>query len=85
MIVSMWCAHLDSSLRPSIRQAVKVLNFHAAKPDLPMEMPPGKPDQGVEISGARLLKFQCRGGDDKKVWYLFRSVDYRTVFYANFC
>nr|GMD08798.1 L-type lectin-domain containing receptor kinase IX.1-like [Ipomoea batatas] len=39
MIVGLWCAHPDCSLRPSIRQAIQVLNFDAPLPDLPETMP----------------------------------------------
>ncbi|THG10420.1 hypothetical protein TEA_025191 [Camellia sinensis var. sinensis] len=39
MIVGLWCAHPDRSLRPSIRQAIQVLHFEAAMPNLPMKMP----------------------------------------------
>ncbi|CAK9179144.1 unnamed protein product [Ilex paraguariensis] len=39
MIVGLWCAHPDHSLRPSIRQAIQVLNFDAAVPNLPSDMP----------------------------------------------
>ncbi|XP_060674813.1 L-type lectin-domain containing receptor kinase IX.1-like [Ziziphus jujuba] len=39
MIVGLWCAHPDQSLRPSIRQAIHVLNFEAALPNLPPKMP----------------------------------------------
>ncbi|PPD95214.1 hypothetical protein GOBAR_DD07753 [Gossypium barbadense] len=39
MIVGLWCAHPDSSLRPSIRQAIQVLDFDVALPNLPLEMP----------------------------------------------
>ncbi|CAH2080580.1 unnamed protein product [Thlaspi arvense] len=39
MIVGLWCAHPDRSLRPSIRQAMHVLNFEAAMPSLPTKMP----------------------------------------------
>ncbi|KAK8490598.1 hypothetical protein V6N12_076265 [Hibiscus sabdariffa] len=39
MIVGLWCAHPDSSLRPSIGQAIQVLDFDAALPTLPSEMP----------------------------------------------
>ncbi|KAE8725667.1 L-type lectin-domain containing receptor kinase IX.1 [Hibiscus syriacus] len=39
MIVGLWCAHPDSSLRPSIRQAIQVLDFDVALPILPSEMP----------------------------------------------
>ncbi|XVF17400.1 hypothetical protein REPUB_Repub10bG0118900 [Reevesia pubescens] len=39
MIVGLWCAHLDSSSRPSIKQVIQVLNFDIEKPNLPTEMP----------------------------------------------
>ncbi|XP_059439981.1 L-type lectin-domain containing receptor kinase IX.1-like [Corylus avellana] len=39
MIVGLWCAHPDRSLRPSIRQAIHVLNFDATIPNLPTQMP----------------------------------------------
>ncbi|XP_059435446.1 L-type lectin-domain containing receptor kinase IX.1-like [Corylus avellana] len=39
MIVGLWCAHPDRSLRPSIRQAIHVLNFDATTPNLPTQMP----------------------------------------------
>jgi len=39
MIVGLWCAHPDLSLRPSIRQAIQVLNFDAPLPNLPGKMP----------------------------------------------
>ncbi|KAM7474823.1 hypothetical protein LguiB_022066 [Lonicera macranthoides] len=39
MIVGLWCAHPDHSLRPSIRQAMQVLCFEAPLPNLPSAMP----------------------------------------------
>ncbi|XP_044489632.1 L-type lectin-domain containing receptor kinase IX.1-like isoform X2 [Mangifera indica] len=39
MIVGLWCAHPDENLRPSIRQAIHVLNFEAELPILPPKMP----------------------------------------------
>ncbi|KAK1410362.1 hypothetical protein QVD17_36898 [Tagetes erecta] len=39
MMVGLWCAHPDRSLRPSIRQAIQVLKFEVAIPILPMKMP----------------------------------------------
>ncbi|GLT69122.1 hypothetical protein SLA2020_412980 [Shorea laevis] len=39
MIVGLWCAHPDPSFRPSIRQAIHVLNFEALMPNLPTKMP----------------------------------------------
>ncbi|CAN6338892.1 unnamed protein product [Urochloa humidicola] len=39
LIVGLWCAHPDRSLRPSIRQAVNVLRGEAPLPSLPARMP----------------------------------------------
>ncbi|KAF7130825.1 hypothetical protein RHSIM_Rhsim10G0176100 [Rhododendron simsii] len=39
MIVVLWCAYPDHSLRPSIRQAIQVLHFEAPMPNLPKKMP----------------------------------------------
>ncbi|WVZ91183.1 hypothetical protein U9M48_037387 [Paspalum notatum var. saurae] len=39
MVVGLWCAHPDRSLRPSIRQAVNVLLLEAPLPSLPARMP----------------------------------------------
>ncbi|XP_059647952.1 L-type lectin-domain containing receptor kinase IX.1-like [Cornus florida] len=39
MIVGLWCAHPDYNLRPSIRQAIHVLNFETPLPILPSKMP----------------------------------------------
>ncbi|PON32374.1 GPCR kinase [Parasponia andersonii] len=39
IIVGLWCAHPDRSMRPSIKQAIQVLNFEATWPDLPTSMP----------------------------------------------
>ena len=39
LIVGLWCAHPDYSLRPSIRQALQVLKFEAALPNIPARMP----------------------------------------------
>ncbi|XP_059647955.1 L-type lectin-domain containing receptor kinase IX.1-like [Cornus florida] len=39
MIVGLWCAHPDYNLRPSIRQAIHVLNFETPLPVLPSKMP----------------------------------------------
>ncbi|CAN6361890.1 unnamed protein product [Urochloa humidicola] len=39
MVVGLWCAHPDRSLRPTIRQAVNVLRFEAPPRSLPAKMP----------------------------------------------
>ncbi|KAM3694706.1 hypothetical protein ACB094_07G076000 [Castanea mollissima] len=39
MTTGLWCAHPDHTLRPSIRQAIKVLNFEAPLPSLSSKMP----------------------------------------------
>lgn len=49
MIVGLWCAHPDQSLRPSIRQALQVLNFDAPLPNLPKKMPVANYNVPVDI------------------------------------
>ncbi|XP_058772100.1 L-type lectin-domain containing receptor kinase IX.1-like [Vicia villosa] len=39
MIVGLWCAHPDVNLRPSIRQAIQVLNFEVLMPNLSPKRP----------------------------------------------
>ncbi|CAJ2636323.1 unnamed protein product [Trifolium pratense] len=39
MIVGLWCAHPDVSLRPSIRQAIQVLSFEVFMPNLSPKRP----------------------------------------------
>ncbi|XP_028785264.1 L-type lectin-domain containing receptor kinase IX.1-like [Neltuma alba] len=39
MLVGLWCAHPDQNRRPSIRQAIHVLNFEAKIPSLPSSYP----------------------------------------------
>nr|VDD07494.1 unnamed protein product [Brassica oleracea] len=38
MTVGLWCAHPDINSRPSIKQAIQVLNFEAPLPSLPHKM-----------------------------------------------
>ncbi|BFG29152.1 hypothetical protein CerSpe_154260 [Prunus speciosa] len=38
MIVGLWCAHPDYNMRPSIQQAIQVLNFEVPLPNLPSKM-----------------------------------------------
>ncbi|KAL4598059.1 hypothetical protein ACB092_11G031500 [Castanea dentata] len=40
MIIGLWCAHPDHTSRPSIREAIRVLNREASLPSLPSKMPP---------------------------------------------
>ncbi|CAN1189101.1 L-type lectin-domain containing receptor kinase IX.1 [Linum perenne] len=39
MLIGLCCSHPDPKLRPSIRQALQVLNFEAPLPIVPMNMP----------------------------------------------
>ncbi|KAF8034672.1 hypothetical protein BT93_C0860 [Corymbia citriodora subsp. variegata] len=39
MIVGLWCAHPDHTARPSIREALNVLNFNTPPPVLPSKLP----------------------------------------------
>lgn len=39
VVVGLWCAHPDRNSRPSIRQAIQVLNLESTWPELPQKMP----------------------------------------------
>ncbi|XP_047332636.1 L-type lectin-domain containing receptor kinase IX.1-like [Impatiens glandulifera] len=39
VVVGLWCVHPDPSLRPSMKQASRVLHFESPFPILPIEMP----------------------------------------------
>ncbi|KAI3407741.1 Protein kinase domain-containing protein [Psidium guajava] len=39
IIVGLWCAHPDSRVRPSIREALNLLNFDGSPPALPSTLP----------------------------------------------
>ncbi|KAJ7946802.1 Receptor lectin kinase [Quillaja saponaria] len=39
MLLGLWCTHPDPSFRPSMRQAIQVLNFEAPLPELPSSLP----------------------------------------------
>ncbi|WRX16639.1 Protein kinase domain - like 10 [Theobroma cacao] len=39
LMIGLWCVHPDHNLRPSIRQAIQVLNFEAPLPNLPGTRP----------------------------------------------
>ena len=38
MVVGLWCCHLDTTSRPSIRQVIHVLNFEASLSILPSKL-----------------------------------------------
>jgi serine/threonine protein kinase len=58
VIVGLWCTHPDHSLRPSIKQAVNVLQFEAPLPCLPskMEVTTFKPSIHTIISASQLTE-----------------------------
>ncbi|KAL5564471.1 hypothetical protein UlMin_027635 [Ulmus minor] len=39
MVVGLWCCHPEPTLRPSIKQVIKVLSFESPLPKLPPKMP----------------------------------------------
>ncbi|KAF8102857.1 hypothetical protein N665_0191s0008 [Sinapis alba] len=39
VVVGLWCSHPDRNSRPSIRQAIQVLNLESTWPELPHKMP----------------------------------------------
>ncbi|CAO2186838.1 unnamed protein product [Urochloa humidicola] len=49
LLVGLWCVHPDYEFRPSIRQAMNVLQFEAKLPELPLEMP--VPTYGPPVAG----------------------------------
>ncbi|KAM5586125.1 hypothetical protein ABKV19_005164 [Rosa sericea] len=57
LIVGMWCAHPDYHCRPSIQQAIQVLNFEAQLPILPPELPVPKfpPSMSDSATGSGIL------------------------------
>ncbi|XWS15418.1 hypothetical protein CRYUN_Cryun35bG0096100 [Craigia yunnanensis] len=58
MTFGLWCAHPDSSSRPSIKQVIQVLNFDTEKPNFPTKMPVPTylvPAKLVSTSGEPLL------------------------------
>ncbi|KAK9938580.1 hypothetical protein M0R45_015309 [Rubus argutus] len=50
MMVGLWCAHPDYSMRPSIQQAIQVLKFEVALPSLPPHMPMATFPPSISIS-----------------------------------
>ncbi|OMO63459.1 putative kinase [Corchorus olitorius] len=57
LMVGLWCAYPDYSFRPSIRQALQVLNFEAPLPNLPQKMPIPKYDAPTSSSGGSTEPF----------------------------
>ncbi|XWS54607.1 hypothetical protein CRYUN_Cryun10bG0103300 [Craigia yunnanensis] len=57
LIVGLWCVHPDQNLRPSIRQAIQVLNFEAPLPKLPGTRP--TPTYDVPIASAIKASEPC--------------------------
>lgn len=39
LVVGLWCGHPDRNSRPSIKQAIQVLNLESPLPELPQKMP----------------------------------------------
>ena len=67
MVVGLWCAHPDYMLRPSIREAIHVLNFEAPLPILiekmlvPIYLPPSTIESLSLVSlstGAKAFKIE---------------------------
>ncbi|OMO63457.1 hypothetical protein COLO4_32429 [Corchorus olitorius] len=66
LMVGLWCAHPNHKSRPSIRQAIQVLNFEAPLPNLSANMhvptfddPPIASDQVIRSSGGAFLSNLC--------------------------
>ncbi|GKV19684.1 hypothetical protein SLEP1_g29909 [Rubroshorea leprosula] len=58
LLVGLWCAHPSRSMRPSIRQAIQVLNFEVPPPNLPSKMPAPNYD---DISSAPIIRISEPG------------------------
>ncbi|XP_074329943.1 L-type lectin-domain containing receptor kinase IX.1-like [Apium graveolens] len=54
MIVGLWCAHPDSTIRPSIRQAINVLTLDSPFPNLPPKMPVATYSTPINFSSGSL-------------------------------
>ncbi|GLT46158.1 hypothetical protein SLA2020_199350 [Shorea laevis] len=52
LLVGLWCAHPSPNMRPSIRQAIQVLNFEAPLPNLPSK----RPIPNYDIPGTLVIK-----------------------------
>ncbi|KAJ6964913.1 hypothetical protein NC652_002976 [Populus alba x Populus x berolinensis] len=77
MIVGLSCAHPDEHLRPSIRQALHVLNFDAPLPILPSKMPvPSYFAPPVSASSLSIMSYgltDSEGGMNKSSSYSYNT------------
>ncbi|KAA8536369.1 hypothetical protein F0562_028847 [Nyssa sinensis] len=79
IIVGLWCAHPDCNLRPSIKQAIQVLNFDAPLPNLPPKMPlPTYIAPPVNISAFSISSSSCGATDSEGGQNQSSSSDYNT-------
>ncbi|CAN6691011.1 unnamed protein product [Malus baccata var. baccata] len=64
LIVGLWCAHPDYHFRPSILQAIQVLNFEVPLPILPLRTPmsTSPPDISLSSSSSSTTSFQENSG-----------------------
>ncbi|TVU49140.1 hypothetical protein EJB05_00434, partial [Eragrostis curvula] len=62
MLVGLWCAHPDRSLRPTIRQAINVLRFEAPPPSLPAKMPVATYGPPARYSGCTTSSAEATAG-----------------------
>ncbi|GKV19687.1 hypothetical protein SLEP1_g29912 [Rubroshorea leprosula] len=52
LVVGLWCAYPSPIMRPSMRQAIQVLNFEADLPNLPSKRPiPNYDIPGTSVIG----------------------------------
>ncbi|KAJ7013236.1 L-type lectin-domain containing receptor kinase IX.1-like [Populus alba x Populus x berolinensis] len=77
MIVGLSCAHPDEHLRPSIRQALHVLNFDAPLPMLPSKMPvPSYIAPPMSASSLSIMSYgltDSEGGMNKSSSYSYNT------------
>jgi hypothetical protein len=77
MIVGLSCAHPDEHLRPSIRQALHVLDFDAPLPILPSKMPvPSYFAPPISASSLSIMSYgltDSEGGMNKSSSYSYNT------------
>ncbi|CAL9243486.1 unnamed protein product [Arabidopsis halleri] len=62
LVVGLWCGHPDRNSRPSIKQAIQVLNLESPLPQLPPKMPSAtfhiSPSSSLLLSSSRVSVIQ---------------------------
>ncbi|KAM1808204.1 hypothetical protein ACFX11_031117 [Malus domestica] len=77
MIVGLWCAHPCDSSRPSIQEAIRVLNFELPLPDLPPKKPifPSSPSLSPPPSMS-LSRLTSTNASESRLYTIFLAVSF---------